>query len=106
MEAVLGFIDLPGYIKRHYNPKGKNKWRTTFPHQLCDKLLPDFSFSKLKKFMDIDFDTYYGEFRALVESECHPGISYDNLELDLDLNMMNKVARLRSIKMLMIKKDI
>ena len=57
-------------------------------------------------FLCIKDAEYYGEFKALLDSECYPGITYKNLELDVDLNMVNKVARLSQIKMSMVKEEI
>ena len=60
----------------------------------------------MRNFLEIKDEKYYGEFKALLDSECYPGITYKNLKLDVDLNMANKVARLSQIKMSMVKEDI
>ena len=48
----------------------------------------------MHNFLEIKDEKYYGEFKALLDSECYPGLTYKNLKLDVDLNMFNKVARL------------
>ena len=60
----------------------------------------------MRNFLEIKDEKYYGEFKALLDSECYPGLSYENLKLDVDLNMANKIARLTKIKMSMVKEDV
>ena len=56
--------------------------------------------------MNTNEEAYYGELRALLDSQYYPGISYKNLQLDVDMNMMNKVLRLAQIKMSLVEDEV
>ena len=99
-------INVTDYINKQAPATKTKTWQHKINYQLGGQALNPFCFEDFLAFHRIGEKSYSCEFKALIESKCSPEVSYEGLQLDMDLNIRNKIARLNCIKMSIVSEVI